>query len=116
MEKIFFILVTAIVTVSTWEYFSGKVFDIAFTKILARRREAQSKFFRILSVQLAVWIFLLALLFLAVAVILGARAVDLRRVRSYIILIFIVIIFPFALIRKRFAEWVKKTVTGNKKK
>ena len=116
MEKTFFILAAAIVTVSIWEYFSGKVFDIAFTKVLVRRREAQSHFNRILTVQFLIWIFLLALIVLAYVAIFRTRTVDLQRVRSYIILIFILIIFPLAITRKRFAVWVKKTAARDKKK
>jgi hypothetical protein len=115
MEITFFTLVILLAIISIWEYFRGKIFDIAFTRILICRKEAQGKFLRIISAQLIVWIFLLTLMFVAYAIIFRAGSVDLRRVRTYIILIFILIVFPFAMIRKRFATWVKKNVAGKKK-
>lgn len=116
MEKTYLALVILLVSISLWEYFSGKILDIAFTRILAVRHESTRKFIRIISTQLAIWIFLLTLMFAAYAIIFQARSADLRRVRTYIILVFILIVFPSAVIRKRFASWVKNTVTGKRKK
>ncbi|GEM_PF-3424013 len=116
MEDIFFIVAALFLTVTIWEYFSGKVFDIGFTKFLTIRSDTQSKFFKILAVQFAAWIFLLALLILAYAVIVGTRDVELRRIRSYIMLVFILIIFPFFFVRKWFAGWVMNTMAGKRKK
>jgi hypothetical protein len=115
MEKTFFVLVVLLVSISIWEYFSGKILDIGFTKILMLREKSPGKFLRIISAQLVVWIFLLMLMFVAYAIIFQAGSIDLRRVRTYIILIFILIIFPFAMVRKRFATWVKKNVSNKKK-
>src|SRR5208283_1861039 len=115
MEMTFFILVILLAIISTFEYFSGKVLDVAFTKILMRRQETQGKFFKIISAQFVVRIFLLTLIFLTYGIIFKAGFVDPRRVRTYIVLIFILIVFPVATIRKQFSSWVKKTARSGKK-
>jgi hypothetical protein len=111
MEMAFFILVVLLTIISIWEYFSGKILDITFTRILTWRQEAQGKFFKIIFAQLVVWIFLLTLMFLTYGIIFKAGSVNLQRVRTYIVLIFILIVFPFVAIRKQFSVWVKKTAT-----
>ena len=116
MEIAFFILVVLLTIISTWEYISGKILDIAFTRILTWRQEAQGRFFKIIIAQLVVWIFLLTLMFLTYGIIFKAGSVNLQRVRTYIVLIFILIVFPFVTIRKQFAVWVKKTATRHGKK
>ena len=115
METAFFIFVIFLVSISIWEYFSGKILDIAFMRILARRQEAQGKFLKLISTQLIVWIFLLALMFFTFGIIFKARSVDTQRVRMYIVLIFVLIVFPCATIRKQFASWVKRTAMNGKR-
>ena len=114
MEKTFFILVILLVIISIWEYGSGNILDIAFTRILTRRQDAQGRFLRIIFVQLVVWIFLLVLIFATCGILFKAGSVDFRRVRTYIVLVFILIIFPSAMIRKRFDAWVKKSASRKK--
>jgi len=116
MEITFLILVILLAAISIWEYFCGKIVDIAFTRILMWRQEAQGKFFKIIFAQLVVWIFLLTLMFLTYGIIFKAGSVNLQRVRTYIVLIFILIVFPFVTIRKQFAVWVKKTAMHHGKK
>jgi hypothetical protein len=115
MEMAFFILVVLLTIISIWEYFSGKILDITFTRILTWRQEAQGKFFKIIIAQLVIWIFLLALMFLTYGIIFKAGSVNLQRVRTYIVIIFILIVFPFVAIRKQFAVWVKKTAAHHGK-
>ena len=116
MEITFFILVILLVIISIWEYFSGKILDIAFMRILSGGKKRKENFSRIISIQFVVWIFLLTLMFLTYGIIFKAGSVNLRRVRTYIVLIFILIVFPCATIRKQFASWVKKTAMGQQKK
>lgn len=113
MEITFFILVILLLSISIWEYFTGNVLDIAFTGILARRDEAQGKFLTIIFVQLVVWIFLLLLIFLIYGMIFETASIDYRRVRTYLLIILILIVFPFAMVRKKFASWVKETTSSN---
>ncbi len=116
MEITFFILVILLAIISICEYFSGKILDVTFTRILMRRQETQGKFFKIISVQFIVRIFLLTLIFLTYGIIFKTGFVDPRRVRTYIVLIFILIVFPFVTIRKQFASWAKKTAMSSGKK
>ncbi len=115
MEITFFILVTLLAIISIFEYLSGILLDVVFTKILMRRQETEGKFFKIISIQLIVRIFLLALIFLTYGIIYKAGFVDPRRVRTSIVLIFILIVFPAATIRKQFSSWVKKTTMSGRK-
>ena len=114
MEIAFVILVAMLVAVSIWEFYAGKVLDIAFSGILASRREAKRKFLRIIAVQLVVWIFLLLLIFLTYAIIFKSRFADVQRIRTYLLIIFVLVVFPIALIRKKFAAWVAARVAHNK--
>ena len=116
MQITFAILVVLLLIVSFWEYHSGNVLDIAFTGLLAGRQEAKGKLLRIILVQLFVWIFLLLLIFLTYAVLFRTRHVDLLRIRTYILVIFILTVFPIAMVRKKFASWVAKTVLTKRSK
>jgi hypothetical protein len=112
MEMIFFILVILLATISICEYFSGKVLDIAFTGVLITKQEAQVNYLKIVLAQLAVRILFLSLMFLTYGIIFKTGSGDFRRIRTYSIIIFILIIFPFAMIHKKFTSWVKKTTTA----
>jgi hypothetical protein len=116
MEMIFFILVIILVFISIWEYYSGKLLDLAFIVILARLSELHKKFLRIILAQLFIWIFFLALIFMTYRTLFEIGPGDLRSVRTYFIIFFILIVFPFAVVRKKYASWVKKTVTSNREK
>jgi len=116
METLFIILVILLVFIAIWEYFAGKIIDIAFTGILARRKEMQEKFLMIIFTQLIVWIFFLTLIFITYRTIFEIGSGDLRRVRTYFIIFFILIVFPFAMARKKFVSLVMKTVTSKKNK
>jgi uncharacterized membrane protein len=110
METAFAILVGFLLSVSAWEYSAGKVLDITFGGVLALRREAKGKFLGFLLVQLVVWILLLLLVFLTYAILFTARPPDFRRIRTYALIVFILIVFPIAIARKKFAAWVTRSV------
>jgi len=116
MQLTFAVIVTLLLTVAIWEYFNGKVLDIAFTGFLAGGRATKGKLLRIIVVQLFIWIFLLFLSFLTYAVLFKAHRVDTLRIRTYLLVIFILIVFPIAMIRKKFALWVAKIAMTKEKK
>jgi len=110
MQITFAILLVLLLSIAIWEYYTGQVLDIAFTGLLAGRQEAKGKLTWIILVQLFVWILLLLLIFLTYAVLFKAHRLDVLRIRTYLLVIFILIVFPIATIRKKFAAWVAKTV------
>jgi hypothetical protein len=114
MQITFSIFVALLLAISVWEYTTGKVLDIVFSGILTRRQEAKGALLKLIAAQLFVWIFLLLLFFLTYAVIFKAHDVDVRRIRAYLLIIFVLVVFPVAMVRKKFALWVKKTVVSKK--
>ena len=116
MEIIFFILVIILVIISIWEYYSGKVLDIAFIGILARREDVKKRFIGLLLIQLLIWILFLAFVILLLKALFVTGPGGLRRIRTYSVIIIVLAVFPFAMIRKRYISWVEKTIMSNNKK
>jgi len=115
METTFLIFAVLLSLITLWEYFTGKVIDVAFISILARKEEVKRKFLQIILVKLFIWLLTLAMIFLVYRAIFVIGPGDLRRVRTYFLISFLVVIGPFIAARKWYASWVARISMNERK-
>jgi hypothetical protein len=112
MKTALIILVLLIAPISIWEYSTGKIIDVAFTGILARREEVKNRFLLFVLSKFLIWILFFTSIVMTYEMLFVIGSGDLRRVRSDLIIVFFLIVLPFAAIRKWYATWVRRTING----
>ena len=115
MKTVFLVIIILLAPISIWEYITGKIIDIAFTGILAYRKEVKKKFLLFILTKFFIWMFFLASIVMTYEMLFVVGSGDLRRVRGGLIVICFLIVYPFAMVRKWYASWVKETTSGNNK-
>jgi hypothetical protein len=112
MKTVFLIIIALIAPISIWEYVTGKIIDIAFTSALARREEVGKKFLLFILSKFFIWVFFLASIVMTYQMLFVVGSGNLRRVRADLIVVFFLIVLPFAYVRKWYTTWVKRTISG----
>jgi nitric oxide reductase large subunit len=115
MKTVFLVIIILLAPISIWEYITGKIIDIAFTGILAYRKEVKKKFLLFILTKFLIWMFFLASIVMTYQMLFVVGSGDLRRVRGGLIVICLLIVYPFAMVRKWYASWVKETISGDNK-